>query len=76
MLTIAFSTTLNVFIIKASQTASVEIKRQIHTTPASNSLHYNACGGKIMQQSWILMCEMSESPAASGAFEASSMIEG
>lgn len=71
-----FSTTLNVFIIKASQTASVEIKQQTHTTHAPNSLHYNACAGKMMQQSWILMCEMSEFPAASGAFEALSMIEG
>ncbi len=71
-----YSTAFNVLIIKASQTASGGTKQQIHTTHASNSLHYNACAGKMMQQSWILMCEMSEFPAASRAFEASSMIEG
>ncbi len=57
-------TTLNVLVIEA----------EIHPAHASSSLQHNE--GKMMQQSWILMCEMGSFPAAGRAFEALTMIGG
>ena len=39
-----------------------------NTTHASTLQQYNAREGIMMQQSWILMCELCEFPAAGRAF--------